>query len=848
MLPIRLEIKNFLAFRSPDALRFDGIHLACITGANGAGKSSLLDAITWALWGEARGKRDEEIIHQGQGDMSVQFDFEQEGTIYRVLRRRTRKGSTGSLDLFVIKEEGDLETRSEGTVKATQAKINALLRLNHETFVNSAFLQQGKADAFTTKTPGRRKQLLAEILGLDRWNQYEDTVKDRLRVVDENISMVSSVIEQINADLASEPALKKALADAEAAQQSAQIALEAARERVKAVENAPADLKAALIRRADLDQQIQGHEKEMHALEAEIARREARIADYEKVLAQRDTITEGFAALKAAREADHSLGDKLRQLSDLDTRRRALERRLDAAKAELEGQISGARAAMRQLEQTIRGGDADQLAEITAELQSLAGLDERRQTAEIQRGDLEQEQADKRAQNKTMKAEMDELKERLDRLKAAEGVECPLCGQPLDAEHRALLIEQIQAEGTRRGDLYRANLTRTAEIDQAVVSIKGEVKALEKDEKHVNELQRKAAVLQTTARAADEARQQYDARAAEADALTRTLEANDYAHELREQLNALDEERAALGYDRDQHDSAREQLSTFSAFEEQQKQLELAEQSLPDLHEARENAQHRLDKHQADLTTAREALAFALTDIGQKEALVKEFNARDQEMRTQEAAERAAHGRVIEARQELNVLQTQRDRKAKKEKEREELRSDRAMLDDLKLAFGKNGVPALVIDTAIPELETAANRLLSKMTDGRMALTITTQREKITGGTAETLDIHIADELGTRSYEMFSGGEAFRINFAIRVALSQMLARRAGAHLSTLFIDEGFGTQDDEGRTKLVDAINAVQDDFDLILVITHIEELRDSFPVHIALEKSSEGSQIRVR
>ncbi|HRL14300.1 MAG TPA: SbcC/MukB-like Walker B domain-containing protein, partial [Aggregatilineales bacterium] len=174
-------------------------------------------------------------------------------------------------------------------------------------------------------------------------------------------------------------------------------------------------------------------------------------------------------------------------------------------------------------------------------------------------------------------------------------------------------------------------------------------------------------------------------------------------------------------------------------------------------------------------------------------------------------------------------------------------RYDEAIYKELRTAFGKNGVPAMIIETAIPELEVEANDLLARMTDGRMHLRLMTQREKITGGLAETLDIEIADELGTRSYEMYSGGEAFRVNFALRVALSKMLARRAGAHLRTLFIDEGFGTQDESGRTKLVEAINAIQDDFDLILVITHIDELRDSFPVHINVEKTPEGSRFRI-
>ena len=106
----------------------------------------------------------------------------------------------------------------------------------------------------------------------------------------------------------------------------------------------------------------------------------------------------------------------------------------------------------------------------------------------------------------------------------------------------------------------------------------------------------------------------------------------------------------------------------------------------------------------------------------------------------------------------------------------------------------------------------------------------------------ETLDMVISDSLGERDYEMFSGGEAFRVNFAIRLALSKVLARRAGARLQTLVIDEGFGSQDAEGRQRLIEAINLVQDDFAKILVITHLEELKDVFPTRIEVEKTPQG------
>ena len=92
-----------------------------------------------------------------------------------------------------------------------------------------------------------------------------------------------------------------------------------------------------------------------------------------------------------------------------------------------------------------------------------------------------------------------------------------------------------------------------------------------------------------------------------------------------------------------------------------------------------------------------------------------------------------------------------------------------------------------------------------------------------------------------------AAAKRFRINFALRIALSKLLTRRAGAPLPTLIIDEGFGTQDSAGREKLVEAIGAIADDFERVLVITHIDELKDAFPVRIEVSKSAQGSRAEV-
>ncbi|MDP6402484.1 MAG: SbcC/MukB-like Walker B domain-containing protein, partial [SAR202 cluster bacterium] len=122
-----------------------------------------------------------------------------------------------------------------------------------------------------------------------------------------------------------------------------------------------------------------------------------------------------------------------------------------------------------------------------------------------------------------------------------------------------------------------------------------------------------------------------------------------------------------------------------------------------------------------------------------------------------------------------------------------------------------------------------------------------TQRETQRGGSVETLEIKVADVLGTRSYETFSGGEAFRINFALRIALSKLLAQRSGAPLPILFIDEGFGSQDAAGQERLTQAIQSIQDDFQKIIVITHIEQIKEAFPVRIEVTKTGSGSTFTV-
>ena len=108
MLPISLTLRNFLSYReAAPTLRLDHVHVACLCGPNGTGKSALLDAITWVLWGRARGQRQEQLLHHGQDEMSVELEFDVGSERYRAVRRysRARRNAQTSLELAVFTGE-----------------------------------------------------------------------------------------------------------------------------------------------------------------------------------------------------------------------------------------------------------------------------------------------------------------------------------------------------------------------------------------------------------------------------------------------------------------------------------------------------------------------------------------------------------------------------------------------------------------------------------------------------------------------------------------------------------------------------------------------------------------------
>ena len=866
MIPLHLSVSGFLSYRDPVEVDFTAFDLACIAGPNGAGKSSILDAITWALFGQAR-KRDDSLINAHSEAAQVGLVFAYEGNIYRALRVKPRD-KAALLEFHILQDCDGTDLRSlatfspdawtwkpltERTLRDTEARIQGTLRLDYETFVNASFFLQGKADQFTQQRPGDRKRILSSILGLDAWEVYRQRAFDRRRSLEGQIGVVEGRMAEIEAELREEDARRARLEELQveleqlAQARGAQEALLANQRQLAATLAEQARLVDTLARQRDASANQLGE------LESRLAGRQQERLSFTELLARAPAIEAGYAALQAVR-------------ADLERWEAIAERFREQEKRRQEplDEINAARAALKQELQTLEG-QGRAVEEVSASIPELeaqlaaaqegalfaeARLDRRvRLDTELQKA--RQSQAEARAENPRLKAEMDELKSRINQLIEVEGAVCPLCGQPLDSTERQALVDSLTAQGTEMGDRYRANKVLLEQADEHVRDLEAQIRELAPAEAELRAHAQTVARLTGRMESLRTSRQEWDSKLALRLAeVIQSLEQETFAPQARARLAAIDAELKAIGYDAEQHDAQRRAEAEGRAVEEDLRALERAQGALAPLEREIGQLETQINGQRVELARLEQEHAEAAAGLAAAQATAPDLQATERDLLGLRELENRARMEVGAAQQKVLVLDDLKTRLKGFDSDRNALAGQVGQYKQLERAFGKDGVPALLIEQALPQLEAKANDILDRLSQGTMTVRFVTQaayKDKRRDDLRETLDIQISDSAGTRDYEMFSGGEAFRVNFAIRLALSEVLAQRAGARLQTLVIDEGFGSQDAQGRQRLIEAINLVRQDFAKILVITHIDELKDAFPTRIEVEKTPRGSNVRV-
>ncbi|OUL17762.1 SMC family ATPase [Nostoc sp. 106C] len=1006
MIPVQLILKNFLSYREA-TLDFRGLHTACICGSNGAGKSSLLEAITWAIWGESRAAAEDDVIHTGSKEVRVDFTFQSNQQKYRVIRTRVRSG-TSVLEFQIETPSGFRPLTGKG-VRATQDLILEHIKLDYDTFINSAYLRQGRADEFMLKRPTERKEILAELLKLNQYDDLEERAKESSRQFKARAEELERSLESIKTQLQQRETTQAQKAELEAELNQLQQVQAFETIQLQSLQVVQHQRQTKVEQLSFVRQQYQNLTQDCDRLQQEQLVIKNQISDLEKILSQEAQIKAGYLQYQNLQSQEEAFATKFEEFTRAQQNRQQKQQQLTKQIHEIERQLQQAQAQLealqqqeREIQQTLtKSGEVEAgLTQLAAARQRVAHLDqlqmqvspllqqrtilqsqldrfhaslvariEQLETTEnqlqrqqhrqpqlqqavmdvaIQIEELEkkrvylqrvQEKGQERrhfierlqAHQRDYEKLLGELEQKLQMLQNPNAL-CPLCERPLDEHHWNRVVEKTEEELKDTQGQFWVVREQMAVSDKEIQVLRKEYRDISQQLATYDTLREQRGQLAAQLEATSDVQQQLQQIAAEKQHLERSLQLGDYAPDKQAELRQLDQYLQQLNYNDQDHALARSEVERWRWAEIKQGQIKDAIKRQtqlvarkPELQAAIAQLQTRIQKEQIDSDCAQQiaALDRYITELGysseqhnQLRMAVRQnqswqlryqqmlsaqqqypqLQARSQELeaaKTARLAERQTLASQIDSikeqleetanptaqiqalEQQLQLRRRQLDEQIAKlgrleqlavqlealqiqyEQQQQQLQAckqQHRVYQELAQAFGKNGIQALMIENVLPQLEAETNQLLSRLSANQLHVQFITQKAGRNGKSTkknvkliDTLDILIADARGTRAYETYSGGEAFRINFAIRLALAKLLAQRAGAALQLLIIDEGFGTQDAEGCDRLIAAINAIASDFACILTVTHMPHLKEAFQARIEVNKNQQGSQLHL-
>jgi exonuclease SbcC len=772
----RLKLVNFRQHADTEMALGPG--LTAIVGPNGSGKTTLLEAIAWALYGNvaARGSRDtlRRLSAPARAPVRVELDFALGAHEYRLVR------SLYGAELYQDGGEGPVANSHQ----AVSGKIGHLLGMTHDEFFSTYFTGQKELAVMASMGPTERGKFLSRLLGYEKLRQAQGYLRQHRST--------------LRAELAG---LEQGLEDVEALK----------RERTEARESVK-DVKTLMAKIADEEERAKRTWEDLGPMWAAMkALRDANLAaEGERRIAEQ--------AVRQARQEfqrlDREMAEALRaqsQLNDLqpDIDRaqavRAEHERLDhearaaGRRRSLSGQLTEVRQQVEQIQERMAV-----MADVDAEHEKAkAALDQARKTLdELRRQEAEAHTAwvsDRQDAETKRLGLLDQYNDlathRKGILEAGADGKCPTCARPLGSEYESVLatldaqLEEIKSNGT----FYKARVKQLATEPEEVQTSQRERKAAAKGLE--NGLQR----------------------IAESDATVRQREqAQRDLGRLEEHLKALESELAELSdeYDAELHDAVRKEMKRLEPSVQTAARLQVVAEHAERLVAEAERAEQALSAREEDvkaLTEAAEASGYteaayaaARERYESAEAALREVELRAATFRGDEKASTAALESVERRMQERSSRATRAV----------EVRKEHILHDELDTAL--EDLRTELNAKLRPDLSDLGSRFVVDLTEGRYSEFELDEQYRISV---------LEDGLPR---PIISGGEEDVLNLALRLAISQMVADRAGQPLSLLVLDEIFGGLDDTRRRRVVDLLRTLSDRFPQVVLITHIESVKE--------------------
>ena len=778
MIINRLRLLNFRQHESTELVFGNG--LTGIVGPNGAGKTTLLEAIAWAMYGmpAARGNR-ETIRRRGappRSRVEVELDFSLGAHSYRIVR------TLGGAELY---QDGEAAPIANSIGSVTE-RITRLMGMSRDEFFNTYFTGQKELAVMAAMTASERATFLSRVLGYERLR----VAQDRLKV--ERASLRAQL-----------DTLRSGLPDPEILEAAAKTAadrLAAADARVKVTRQ---QVKVAKARAAELGPRWETaqHQKVAAAtLESDL-----RLAQQVTETA-RLTVTRLSADLAAAEAA----ASRMQELEVALAPRAALREEAGALTRDAEGNARRAALGAQRKELTQRKGElAKQIRkspepELLVKAQAMVAtvreaLDFSLEALEARRTLWVQDAQAATTKREGLADQYRELVEQRERIvEAGQEGACPTCARPLGKEFESVLgvLDRQIEEVTFNGGFYKQRIEQLKDVPPEVVQLEEQMQGLKRQLEEATAAQaRLAASLGEAARWREEV-QKLDTR-----------------------LAGIEVDLAALPgavYDQTRHEIVQAELKRLDPLALELERQRVGADRVPLLREQ----QLAANTTRLEAETRDQGIRAALETLGFSDEV---FRAMEREWRESETARQAAELTLVRDEGEATAAKGATVEAAR----RIEDRARRAReADAVALALRTNqeldhalGDLRNELNAALrPDLSELASVFLRDLTNGRYT-ELELDEEYVTT---------LLDEGEPKG--VISGGEEDVANLALRLAISQMIAERAGQPLSLLILDEIFGSLDDDHRAAVVELLRSLADRFPQVILITHIDSVRDGF------------------
>ncbi len=726
MRPLVLRMYNFMSYEE-EVLDLSRIRLGAIIGPNGSGKSTILQAITYALWGVTRMVSHNDVVKRGAPGCSVSLDFVAESGLYRVTRRRTLS-SRGTSDLeFARLGDGEPVPLTCASIRDTQEEINSVLGISYDAFSNSVLLQQGQAGLFSDARPAARKELLGSMLGID---SLEEISRKARALARENNAELKAVGLSITGD----------------------------ERELEEIGDPERDLGAAYLRIEEIKDELfaTGNQHEqMRGLAAEKERVLSKIQSEKRMLSHYEMeINKAVDELNRTNEKIRAIHDEL----DSAPHYEAVKRKYDA---------------LRQSDRIM--GQS-----------KMVGVQ-----ASVARREIERER---------------------------ELLEAAIADMERDLDRR----EALEKERYKIAEKYSGLLDRFTPDELEAVMHLGEIDAALES---LNELPLELAFHQ------------------------KKVEEENFAHEERKRLAELLD--GVPEYDEDEHRAVAEEIKFIeeSGDLEALARVDQYDAMAMDLVESAGRLAEEIGATTGMMNISKAEIALLegdLEDIPGNIGL--KLDALDGEIEILNMSLQEWVSKSAVAKRNIGLRDKVANRLAESKDVFAMLANKGEVAQLLAEATSKTGAQALIIEIALPQIEADANRFLAEMSPGTSVM-LESQRETTTGKTRETLDVLVYKDGMVAPIETLSGGERFRADLALRSAIGLMLTRTSGTIPRMVAIDEGFGSQDADGREGVLELCGTLSDIFDLVLVITHLPDVAETIATagHLIRISKNASSKIEV-